>query len=400
MTTVPLALSLALAVPQGALPQGSLPQGPVPVAPAPASAPALSEASIVTGVLRSGVMSLEALGLGAGGFGRRDARPATEYRTPGEAWTPGGARVRAQREGVKIDFPSGVELLLSPDGLVHLRDGAHTTRRHSVLELWLADGSRVRAVTAAGPRPLQTVELQVEERFGVRLWDRTRSVHTRARMAPRRAELLVALGRGDVLYGFACAGPMVALERELCPVARVADLPPRRLVVLGDLLVESLQRLPGHVPPASVQMPQAPEAAQTLAALATRLFPAGRVVERPAGAVGDLVVPLIAGFRLQVEERVGGVFWLGLHRGDSGLPAVEWRAGPSPTLHLVRPFGGRQGVPRHFLRGLRLVADAATLLGAPRSATVGPRLTRVLRGLGAAPPSRQVPVNATTRRVR
>jgi len=69
-----------------------------------------------------------------------------------------------------LDFPSGRALLVSPDGVVHARDGDRTMRSFRAIQLWLGDGTRVTATPAPGGRdPLRSVEVDTGDRELV-LW--------------------------------------------------------------------------------------------------------------------------------------------------------------------------------------------------------------------------------------
>jgi hypothetical protein len=343
-------------------------------------------ALIVSGVLREGSMPLRALGLGEGGIGEPVAPPGhAGDAVAGQDVTPGGVLVRAQREGVKLDFPSGAELLLAPDGGVHLREGARTMPSLHVVELWLADGTRVRAVRSPGRgMPLREVDV-IRGDAAVSLWRGHLPLRQTTAPSPPSGTCYLALGRGDALYEGVALGPLIVLRRALCPQARQRESPASWLVVAGDVLGASLRLLPDHVPPQPVQFPQAPEAAANLAQGAPMLFPSG-VIERPAGAIGALVFALAGDFRLMVEERRDGPIWLGLYRGDADVPVVEWCIEHRTTLHLVRPNGGLGGLPRYYLRGIDLSGQTRSLLPLPRTAFTIERARATLRALGARSP--------------
>lgn len=352
------------------------PQGPVD------ELPTRARAIVVGGALdERGGLRVDRLGLGNGGVGQERARAMASER--GVWRSPGGVLVRARREGVKLDFPSGAELLVSPAARVHLRDGGRTLPCLGGLELWLADGAHVRAWRApTGRGPLQRVEVVVAGAGARTIFKAGHRVHEASWRRQNGRTVLLVVGRGDVLYSASPLGPLVVLERVLCPRAKDREYPRRRLVVVGDVLRDSLERLPAHVPRRMIQMPQAREAALTLAALAPRLFAKG-ILPRPAGAVGALVFPLGGDFRLMVRDDPRGPVTLGLMRGSSDVPAVEWVVGARTTLHLVRPDGGRHGGPRYFLKGLDLEDLVRPLLPLRLAPRARRRARVVLRGLGA-----------------
>lgn len=351
-------------------------------------------AVILSGVVQQGRVPLADLGLGDGGLGAPVRSP--EGLRACQQLTPGGILVRAQREGVKLDFPSGAELLLAPSGIVHVRDGSRSLRSLHAVELWLADGARVRATRSGGRTPFRQVEVITGSKSTI-LWQRHLPLR-RAAVAPKPSgTCYLALGPGDVLYQGTTLGPLIVLERALCPVRRQGEYSRTRLIIAGDPLADSLRLLPNHIPPQSVELPEAPRTAAILAQFASTLFRRGRI-ERPAGALGALVFPLTGGYRLGVDELRGGPVWLSLYRGPSEVPVVEWRIDVRTTLHLVRPEGGRNGLPRYYLRGIDLTDATRDLLALPRSAQATARARDVLRSLGARAPVMRADPAASPRR--
>lgn len=341
-------------------------------------------AVIVSGVVSQGRLPLAELGLGDGGLG--DPVVSPRQLGPGHHVTPGGVLVRAQREGVKLDFPSGVELMMMPDGVVHLRDGTSSARSLHTLEIWLADGSRVRAARSSGGRSaFRQVEV-IEGSKSMLLWRRDLQLRLPATPQRPNGTCYLALGRGEVLYEAAAIGPLIILHRALCPRREAGAFPSSWLAIAGDVLAASLRRLPDHIPPQSIEFPQAPRAAANLAQSAAALFPPGRL-ERPRGAVGALVFPLVSDFRLTVEEQRDGPIWVGLYRGGAEIPVVEWRVQHRTTLHLLRPEGGRNGLPRYYLRGIDLTDDTSPLVPVPTTALSWKRARTTLRVLGARSPA-------------
>jgi hypothetical protein len=337
-----------------------------------------STAVLVAGVTEQGRLPLRALGLGDGGLGE-----AVRGRGgPGELTTPGGVLVRAQIEGVKLDFPSGRELLVAPNAAIWLRGGEHTDPCLNGLELWLADGARVRIERESSPRePLRSVEV-ITEHGTVELWRAQRRMVRANSMSRPALEAFLVLGEGDVLYRALPLGPLLVLERVLCPVVERGEYPAQRAIVCADPLAESLRALPEHVPAHRVQFPQAIEAAANLAELAPRLFPRG-MRARPPGPSGAMVFGLPYDFRLTIAAPPQGPARIGLTRGDADVPIVEWLVGPRTTLQLVRPGGGIHGGARYFLDGLDLTAQARALLEVRTTAQGSDRARDVLRALGA-----------------
>ena len=91
------------------------------------------------------------LGLGAGGVASITGR--TCFTDDDDVLTPGGVRVVCRTAGVKLVFPSGRELLVAPDGYLHLRGGEVGGPFRGGVELWLADGARVDQCHVAGDHP-------------------------------------------------------------------------------------------------------------------------------------------------------------------------------------------------------------------------------------------------------
>lgn len=338
-----------------------------------------SPAAIVSGALIDGRLPLAALGLGEGGIGA----PVVDPRSAsfGEYVTPGGVLVRVKAAGVKLDFPSHAEVLIAPDGSVHLRSGEHTLPSLGTLEVWLADGTRLRVQPGSGqgspPRGVQVVAGD----DAIELWRGTLPMQRRCRPGSNAVLRLLALGSGDVWYRADVLGPLIALERVLAQ-GDAGGLPERRVVISGDVLAASLRMLPAHVPTTAVQQPHAPKVAAALAIAASDLFAPGSI-ERPPGAVGALVFELPGGMRLAVVDHGENDLRLALHAG-SDVPVVEWLIGFRTSLHLLRPNGGKGGGPRYFLSGIDLTDAARALL--PGAGADPAHARAVVRALGALPP--------------
>ncbi len=315
-------------------------------------APSGSNALVVRGVDAAGRMSLRALALGDGGTSNERGRFVVVGR--GEVRTPGGVTVHTRKEGVKITFANNRALLITPAGRVHLRGGEKTLAHPKGVRLLLADGSSVTARRAPGGRqPLSSVEVEVEGRTH-RIWNQCSSTMNASHVGAFPGPALMAVGDGRVLYDATPLGPMIVLERVLCPKPLESDYAKVRLAIVADVLAASLRRLPQHTPRGSVQFPQARKAAETLAVLSDRIFPT-QPIPRPVGAIGELWFELAAGFTLNVVAGDHTVV-IGLYGETSETPAVEWLVGGRTELRFVRPFASRNGYrgPRYFLRGLDL----------------------------------------------
>src|SRR6266581_3719188 len=62
-------------------------------------------------------------GLGDGGVAAAAPREAAMRCEPGAGTSPGGVAIACRREGVRLLFAGGRELLFAPDGFLHLRSG-------------------------------------------------------------------------------------------------------------------------------------------------------------------------------------------------------------------------------------------------------------------------------------
>ncbi|MCA8955763.1 MAG: hypothetical protein KDC87_06805, partial [Planctomycetes bacterium] len=319
----------------------------------PQIVPSKSELVVAHGAVLDGKLDPRALLLGAGGLRATRSRAVSER---GRIQTPGGALVRAQAAGVKIDFPGGRELLITPSARIHLRGGEHTLPFLRGLRLVLVDGTVITVQRANSTRqPLASVDVSVGGRDH-RIWSVGRQVVDASHPRAFRGGTVVALGDGGAVYAISSAGPVIGLERVLCPQGDRDRVPTRRLVVLGDVLADSLKLLPAHAPRKSVQFPQVAEAARRFADLGA-LFDHHHW--RPPGAVGELWVSLGEEYRIKVHADEAGRVILGLFgaTGDQ-VPGVEWTFGARDELHFVRPTGGTHGGPRYFMRGI----DLRTLL--------------------------------------
>ncbi len=255
-------------------------------------------------------------------------------------------------EGVKLDFPSGAELLVSPDRRLHLRSGESTLAYFRGLKILLADGTQIRIKEpVGGAATLGPVEVKSAGAV-YRLWDGRRGGGKIFGVGVFVAPTLMALGNGEVLYEASASGPLLALQRVLCPEEEAGNYPEQRLVIIGDVLAASLRLLPGHAPKKSVQFPQVMEVAQRLSSFSDELFPK-RILTTPPGSIGEPWIELAGGFRLITRVSEGPVM-IGLYKETSDTPVVEWQIGGSSKLFFVRPFGGSMGGPRYFLRGLDL----------------------------------------------
>jgi hypothetical protein len=190
----------------------------------PAAPVAIADATASTSALESGLVLVppgnapgSGWGLGDGGVAAADPSRAGLPGGRGECTTPGGVSVRCQLEGVKLEFPSGRELLFAPDGYLHLRDGSAAGPFGGGVELRLLDGSTVRIDRNGSRRtPLSEVVVAAPGGAAARLWWRRGAVHEPAR-STWNGDRLFCLGDGGSLYRALALGPVVTLQRMLAP---------------------------------------------------------------------------------------------------------------------------------------------------------------------------------------
>ena len=208
--------------------------------PASATSPQLPDSGLVlAGPEAPGVSGF---GLGDGGV-RRSGGATIAVAGYGRCSTPGGVAVECRREGVKLTFPSGRELLCAPDGFLHLRDGSLTGPFAGGFELRLGDGSTVR-FDLSGSRRAPIAEVVVEASgTAVRLWRRRTARRDPVRPTGWIGERLLCLGAGETLYRALALGPVVTLERVLAPKSDIDALPQQRLALQVQPLLQSMRSL-------------------------------------------------------------------------------------------------------------------------------------------------------------
>lgn len=293
-------------------------------------------AALVTGAVEDGRIRVGELGLGTGGIGK--PLVARDKLRDGEGLTRGGVLVRAKDQGVKLDFPSGAELMVTNDARIWLKDGTATLAAFHGLTLVLADGERVVVTPSAGrDQPLDHVVVGDDDR-SLELWRSRVRVADAALSAKSRGLVLYCLGDGSELWQPTLRGPVLVLDRVLASTERAAALPKRKILVLGDVLRESLTQLPARVPRKQLDFPEAFAMVRELDKGRAVLFPRGEI-PRPEGATGELIFPLAAEFRLKMGKLETKPLLLTLVRGSTEIPYLEWSIGPRTLLHMTKPDG-------------------------------------------------------------
>ncbi len=324
--------------------------------PPPAPTPVLHPEVVIVG--ERDPVPVAAFGLGAGGIDERH-EPGPLVWSDGGCLTPGGVHIECRTEGVKLGFPSGCELLLAPDGFLHLRSGEQAGPFAAGVELRLGDGAAVRVTLAQAQRQrLRDVVVVVEDR-ALQPWRRGGPAHDTPRHTAWAGPRLVCAGDGGDLFSPIALGPLVVLERVLVAKAREEQVPAERLALIAAPLVQSMERLPRqHGTPD----PAVRRAATAVAAVADRgdeVFVAGAGLLR---AEPDRLRWLLgAGHELQLDLEGQGAPRLALFAGPSTQPMVEWTLLMSPAAFLPNPGDDQAGEKRWYGNGVRLVPVAADL---------------------------------------
>lgn len=366
--------SVCLALVQVTVPQAAPPPEPVG-----------SSFGVFSGVLGPHGFDFTRLGLGDGGLGTR--RGDLRDDRDGTYVTSSGVSIVVQAQGVKFDFPSGADLIVSSAGALNLRSGESTPPHLNGLLIALADGVVIEIVPQGGrDRPLRHVEVREGGRTRI-IW-RSGAVLTwsPASRASRQVALF-ALGDGRAIYRAGILGPIVAFERVLCPKSVAGELPTDCIAILGDVLGMSLADLAMIARQRAAADPSLQQQAAGLARIAPHLF-SGEPRMRPEGARGDLFIALDDVFRIQVELRDRGMVAIDLWMVDRDAPECEWISSSTTYLHMFRRAD--DGRLRYAMQGvdLRRQLDGLLPIGRP---TGGDALVRRLlaKALGT---DRKVPI--------
>ena len=249
--------------------------------------------------------------------------------------TAGGVRVECRAVGVKLTFPSGRELLIAPDGFVHLRSGESAGPFPTGLELLLGDGQSVRIVLvpSANERLRDVVVGDRERRL--QPWRRGEPAAELARDGGWAGLRFVCGGDGGDLYRTVALGPLLVLERVLVAADRADKTPMQRLVLLTTPLVQSLRTMQRQHREPDAHVRQAMKAIAAIADRADQLFPAGG--ELPRAEHDRLRWLLRSGFELELERTGQMAPLLQLFAGESKQPIVEWTLRADAAAFLGNP---------------------------------------------------------------
>jgi len=293
-------------------------------------------------------------GLGDGGV----LRERGELRfTEHGCVTAGGVEVDVKSVGVKLTFPSGRELLVAPDGFVHLRSGEQGGPFAGGLELRLADGALVRIVLVSGADLRLRDVVVVDGERALQPWRRGAPASEQPRVVGWPGVHVSCCGDGGDLYRTIALGPLVVLERVLVAAERAASTPDERLVVLTAPLLRSLALMPRQHREPDLPVRQAVAAVTAVAERGEAVFPAGASLRRVEQ--DELRWLLEGGFELQVDLDGPMAPRLELFAGRSAVPMVEWTLRGDGAAFLANPRDDQLGKRWHG-NGTRLgpvVAD-------------------------------------------
>lgn len=282
-------------------------------------------------------------GLGDGGVERR-LRELSFHPEDG-CVTPGGVHVACRAVGVKLKFPSGRELLVAPDGALHLRSGEAAGPYRAGLELMLGDGSTVRVTLAQGRSDRVRDVLVSAGKRALQPWRRGKPAKKSTSVKHWSGIRVACCGDGGDLYRPMAIGPLVVLDRILVPKERLAETPRERLVLLTDPIRRSLARMPRQHRETDAPVRRAVAAIAAVADRGEMIFPGGAALRR---AEHDRLRWLLGGgFELQLDADKAGKPRLQLFAGQSPLPMVEWLLSASTAAYMLNPRRDQLGKRWH-----------------------------------------------------
>lgn len=295
-------------------------------------------------------------GLGEGGVDRK--KKSLRFHATDGCVTPGGVRVACRPVGVKLTFPSGRELLLAPDGGLHLRGGESAGPFPAGVEFLLADGAKVRVSLAQSRKRRIRDVWVVHGNRSLQPWRLGKEAKATARVRGWSGVRLACCGDGGDIYRPLALGPLVVLDRVMVDKKRLDETPRERLVVLTEPIRQSLLRMPRQHRETEASVRRAVAAVTAVADRSDVIFPRGAALPR---AEHDRLRWLLgAGFELQLDPDVSTKPHLQLFAGTSALPMVEWTLGVGTAAYLTNPRTDQIGKRWHG-NGTRLVTTATEL---------------------------------------
>lgn len=289
-------------------------------------------------------------GLGDGGVTRKQG--LLQFHPTDGCVTPGGVHVACRAVGVKLTFPSGREVLLAPDGGLHLRSGEVAGPFPSGLEIMLGDGTRV-SITLAQSRRVRVRDVWVSDSaHSLHPWRLGKAAAKTSKSKSWSGLRLACCGEGDDIYRPLAIGPLLVLDRILVRRDRRDKTPSERLVLLSDSIRQSLLRMPRQHRETDAPVRRAVAAIVAVAEHSDLIFPRGAALRR---AQHDKLRWMLGrGFELQLDLDSASQPYLQLFAGSSPLPMVEWTLGRGAVAYLTNPREGQLGKRWHG-NGTRLV---------------------------------------------
>jgi len=275
---------------------------------------------------------LAAFGLGDGGV--RVERHERQW-SPNGCTSPGGVRVECLAFGVKLTFATGRELLVAPDGFVHLRSGERAGPFVGGVELRLADGDAVRVALAPGQRdPVRDVRVGQDGDWW-QPWRRGAPSRDVARDAGWAADRLCCVGDGGDLFRPIALGALLVLDRVLVAGDRAAAVPAERLVLFPGPLLQALDVMHRQHREANAALRAALAAVRAVAENGENIFPVGAGLPRVES--DRLRWQLAGGFEIELATDGALAPRLQLFAPRALAPMVEWTARADAAAFLTNP---------------------------------------------------------------
>ncbi len=295
-------------------------------------------------------------------FGLGDGGVAAEYEEL--AWrewdcvTPGGVVVACRTAGVKLTFPSGRELLLAPDGYLHLRSGERAGPFAAGVELRLGDDTLVRIVlNPSQPERLRDVVVVAGARI-LQPWRRGSRCREPGRPGEWAGHHLYCAGDGGDVFTAVALGPLVVLDRILVAADREAATPRERLAIVVEPLQESLQRMPRMHQTRDADVRGAVAVVAAVAERSATTFHVGALLPRLERERMRWGLPDGNELELSLDHAEPRLF---LFARQATLPLIEWRFGNSPVAFLTNPRARQADASSVHGNGARLVRVADDL---------------------------------------
>jgi hypothetical protein len=287
---------------------------------------------------------------GLGGGGIAAARSPRRWLDSG-CTTAGGVRVECLAVGVRLAFPSGRELLVAPDGFVHLRGGEVGGPFPGGLELRLADGDLVRITLVPGARQRLTSVVVGGGDQWLQPWRRGEPSRAEGRDTGWAGARAYCLGDGGELYRPIALGPLLVLDRVLGDAGAAASTPNERLVLFPAPLLSALDAMQRQHREPDPELRRALALVQAIVEHGDRILPAGSGLLRAERERLRWLLP--AGFEIAFETTGQLAPRLQLFAPAATLPVVEWTVRADAAAFLVDPRDGRPGRRWHG-NGVRL----------------------------------------------